>query len=69
MPQTGIVDTATAMKMIDALRLIPNVDVGPYNEKIAQLTIQIEGLTADNQEAIGELQTMSRIILKHQPKL
>lgn len=67
LPQTGIVDTATAMKMMDALRLIPNVDVGPYNEQIAQLSKQVEDLTVDKLEAIGELQTMSRIILKHQP--
>jgi len=42
LPQTGIVDAATASKMFDALRLVPNVDVTPYTTKIVDLTKQVE---------------------------
>jgi len=66
LPQTGIVDAATATKMMDALRLIPNVDVVPYNEKIAQLSKQVEDLARDANEYKTDLTTLARIIKKHE---
>jgi len=66
LPQTGVVDAATAAKMMDALRLIPNVDVGPYNEKIAQLSKQVEDLARDANEYKADLTTLARINKKYE---
>jgi len=67
LPQTGIVDAATAAKAWDALRLIPNVDVGPYNEKIAQLQRDLNQVKTEAFLTTGELQTIATILKKYQP--
>lgn len=66
LPQTGIVDASTASKAWDALRLIPNVDVGPYNEKITQLSKQVEDLARDANEYKADLTTLAGIIKKYE---
>lgn len=65
LPQTGIVDAATAAKAWDALRLIPNVDVKPYKDQIALLTTERDKLAGTANEAVGDLKTLAGIVNKY----
>lgn len=71
LPETGIVDAATATKAMDALRLLPPDNSG-YEARVAELTLQLEqardnaaNAASQADTATGELRTMAGIIEKY----